>query len=295
MKSFLVFSVISLGLSAAACSAGDAACSELACDDGNPCTEDSCDASGAACANAMKADWAPCQFDGRRGACNSGACSELEWPVDLAEHERIQAQCGERPIEHCDEDARCAHLTAGRFDPTLVCLEPTSLVGCASAFRICGLSITTAQSPEGALYRFPDTCLPDGWEPANNDVRAIPVTSAGPCEFLLDQWPTDAAAQTIREECEALSGRQCGDRDDCRTIFPFRVDEDRICLEIWSGHEFCTSRFRMCDPTPTVARTPEEESFVLGNDCVLESWEITGSMDGPNSHVFSWPTCAVQP
>lgn len=282
-----------LAAMAAACSGTGPTCTELDCDDGNPCTNDACDPSGMPCENATKADWSPCDLDGRRAACDTGVCAELEWPADLEEHQRIEALCQDRSIEDCEEDARCDHLTAGRFDPALVCLEPTDEVGCASAFRICGLSLTTAESPDGVLYRFPDTCLPDGWEPAYNELRAFPVSFAGSCEQLTEAWPDDEEAQSIRKACEGLVGGQCN-QDECRTVFPLRVDDERTCLEISSDHEVCTSRFRMCDPTPTVARTSDGESFVIGNGCVLESWEVTGSLEGEQSHIFSWPTCAVQ-
>jgi len=69
---------------------------------------------------------------------------------------------------------------------------------------------------------------------------------------------------------------------------------ERMCLEISHEHEVCTSRFRMCDPTPTVARAQSGESFVIANDRVLESWEITGSLDGAQRGIFSWPTCGTQ-
>lgn len=299
MVAWLTFLLVALstictgGLVTSGCGGSGLSCSDVVCDDGKPCTEDSCSPDTGACERVVKTDWAPCDFDGHQGACEAGVCAELEWPADSEEQQRIKALCENRTIEDCEEDARCGNLTASRFDPTLVCLEPSTEVGCTNGFRLCGLSLTTGESPDGELYRFSDTCHPKGWRGADNDLQAIPVIDASSCEWILGRWPNEDEAQTIREECEGLNGTRCR-RDECRTLFPLRVDNERTCLEISHEHEVCTSRFRMCDPTPTVARAQSGESFVIGNDCVLESWEITGSLDGAQRDIFSWPTCGVQ-
>jgi|GEM_PF-2156973 len=147
-----------------------------------------CNGTNSACENVTKADWAPCDFDGRQGACESGVCTELQWPADLEEYQRIQVLCEKRSIEDCEDDARCDNLSASRFDPTLGCFEAPTEVGCTTAFRLCAQSITTAESPDGEFYRFSDTCLPTGWTEVNNDLQAIPPGSAGPCERIIEEW-----------------------------------------------------------------------------------------------------------
>lgn len=296
MRPFLLFSVISLGLLTSACGETSATCDELDCDDGNPCTEDSCSPSTVACENNPKSDWARCDFEGRTGACESGSCVEWRGPMTDAEREQNKALCENRSIEECEEDVRCDNLIASRYDETLVCLEPFEEVGCTAAFRICGLSLTIAESPDGDLYSFGDTCHPKGWTHADDYLRRQPLDYATSCEQTLAEWPEDEEErQSIRAECEQLEqGDCCNRRETCRAIDPWRVDHQRMCLELLSGQARCTSRFRICDPTPALAVSPEGEAFVFGNDCVLESWDITGSADGPNSHVFSWPTCAAR-
>ena len=296
MRSFLLLPVLPIVAMAAACSGTNATCDELDCDDGDSCTEDSCSPATGACESVVKADWAPCDLNQREGACISGVCAELEWPSTHEELERIKASCANRSIETCVDDARCGKLTAGRFDPNLVCLEESAEVGCTSQFQLCGQSFTAGESPVGELHLFPSTCLPRGWTFAGSDLRAQQANlGASSCEWVQAEWPSDDERQTIREECEMLSRSGCYGRDECRAIYPWRVDDERMCLELSGEHVVCTSRFRVCDPTPTVARNPEGEWFVIANDCVLESWTIIGSQDGPESDVFSWPTCAPQP
>lgn len=295
MKPFLFALLFCSGLCVSACAESGTSCDDLDCNDRNACTENSCNPDGPVCESVPVSDWSRCDLDAGPGFCGAGVCALLEWSSDYDEQQRIKAECESRSIAECEEDARCGNLWASRLDENLVCSEVETQVGCTIVFRFCGQRLTTAENPDGELFNFPDTCLPKGWTDADDYLRLQSLAYAGGCEWTQAEWPTGEERQSIREECEKLDQDHCYFRAECRVIDPWRVDENRMCLELLSGQGRCTSRFRVCDTTPTLAVSPEGEEYVFGNDCVLESWQVTGSIDGAQSHVFAWPTCAARP
>jgi hypothetical protein len=73
--------------------------------------------------------------------------------------------CADLPVERCHEHAFCGPVHAQAI--TDRCILPTrTLVGCVGSGRGCSASMTDAWAPNGTLWRFGSSCIPEqpGWQ-----------------------------------------------------------------------------------------------------------------------------------
>lgn len=92
--------------------------------------------------------------------CSSNPCvAETDSYCDESKAE-AQVVCAARALESC-ERLGCRLLEARRIDESGVCGAPEP-VGCV-AKTDCDAAITHARDPNGASFRFTDSCVPLAW------------------------------------------------------------------------------------------------------------------------------------
>jgi len=97
-------------------------------------------------------------------------CTPAGWAVDYplepvfecANQKATADTCVSRPEADCSGDGRCNAIVGSRFTETAPCGEPGRFVTCEELAG-CGEVLTYARDPSGDLWRFPDTCTPEGW------------------------------------------------------------------------------------------------------------------------------------
>jgi hypothetical protein len=168
------------------------------------------------------------------------------------------ALCPSLSMEECRKAAECSVVSGTRYDSGQQCSHPLEEVGCQHG--TCGDgSLTYAIDPSGRHWRFPTTCIPQGWrmlDPSPADVAAAgaplctepPVTPGG---------------------CEARSLPSCGGAG-CRAAVARRVDLDKVCVgsEAQVGCVVSTCG----DGALTYAKDPGGQVWQFSDACIPVGW-----------------------
>jgi hypothetical protein len=93
--------------------------------------------------------------------------------------------CEQLSISECRKDSACAVIGGTPLDAEAMCKLEGASAGCAEKGRTCGAAFTYASDPDGVLWEFSSTCVPDGWR-ATLDTSEEPLALSGnPYE-----WPS---------------------------------------------------------------------------------------------------------
>jgi hypothetical protein len=102
--------------------------------------------------------------NGGSGAANGtgGNSSVCDSPDDASPvcRERYLKECVKRTIENCEELPFCDVVSGRKIDADAECVSPKS-EDLSCGVMGCGALMTNAEAPDGTLWRFPSTCIPE--------------------------------------------------------------------------------------------------------------------------------------
>ena len=178
-----------------------------------------------------------------------------------AESESKNTSSVEHPVEcstlaesECIETDLCMPITGTLENFLEYCDEPEQFVACAE-FQSCEPEITYSQYASGRMWRFPNSCLPTGWD----------AGWAPPSEAVLQcEQPLPDCSQSSEIECRANSL--------CGQLVARRTNASEHCYEA-TQFVGCHDNDEPCLATATCARDPLGELWWFRSSCIPSGWQ----------------------